>query len=112
MDGCSSQEPPSPHWAVSPDGRRLVFEARARDGKSLLVVRSLDAVAAQSLAGTDGAQRPFWSPDGRFIGFFADGKLKKIDVTGGPPVTVCDTAGAIGSAAWSPTGVIVFSRSN
>jgi hypothetical protein len=69
--------------AVSPDGRRLAFVATNADGKSLLWVRSLDALAALPLPGTDGAMFPFWSPDSRFIGFFSDGKLKKIEAAGG-----------------------------
>ena len=78
--------------AVSPDGRRLAFIARGADGKPLLWIRALDTLTAQLLAGTDGASSPFWSPDSRFLGFFADGKLKKIEVSGGPPVTLCDAA--------------------
>ncbi len=59
-------------------------------GGPALAVRSFDAVEAQVLPGTEGGVFPFWSPDSRFIGFFAQGKLKKIDVTGGPPLTLCD----------------------
>ena len=99
--------PPGP-LMVSPDGRRIAFAATSADRKSLLWIRSLDTLTAQSLAGTEGAVRPFWSPDSRFLGFFADGKLKKIEVSGGPPITLCDAAGG-GGAAWSQEGVIVFS---
>ncbi len=99
--------PPAP-LAVSPDGRRIAFVATKADRKSLLWVRSLDTLTAQALAGTEGALRPFWSPDSRFLGFFADGKLKKIDVSGGPPITLCDASGG-GGGAWSRDGVIVFS---
>jgi eukaryotic-like serine/threonine-protein kinase len=97
--------------AVSPDGRRLAFTAWA-DGKFSIWVRDLDAVAARLLLGTEGGYSPFWSPDSRFIGFFANGKLKKIDVAGGPAVSVCDVVGGrIGS--WSTNDVIVFPpRSN
>src|SRR5207237_849473 len=66
-------------FAISPDGRRLVFSA-SNVGKSQLWVRPLDAVAAQPLAGTDGATYPFWSPDSASVGFFADAKLKRIDI--------------------------------
>ena len=70
--------------AISPDGRRLAFVAIGSDGANLLWVRPMDSLAAQSLNGADGAAYPFWSPDSRFIGFFADGKLKKIEASGGP----------------------------
>jgi Tol biopolymer transport system component/predicted Ser/Thr protein kinase len=99
--------PPAP-LAVSPDGHQIAFAATSADGKTLLWVRSLDTIAAQALAGTEGAVRPFWSPDSRFLGFFADGKLKKIEVSGGPPITLCDSSGG-GGGAWSRDGVIVFS---
>ena len=99
--------PPAP-LAVSPDGHQIAFVATSADGRTLLWVRSLDTLTAQALAGTEGALRPFWSPDSRFLGFFADGKLKKIEVSGGPPITLCDASGG-GGGAWSRDGVIVFS---
>jgi len=92
---------------VSPDGRRLVFSARKENGIDLLWVRPLDAVVATALAGTEGASFPFWSPDGRSIGFFADGKLKRIDVAGGPALSLCDADNGRGGT-WSPGGVILF----
>ena len=94
--------------SVSPDGHRIVFLAASADGKSMLWVRSLDTLSAQALAGTEGALRPFWSPDSRFVGFFAGGKLKKIDVSGGPPITLCDSPEVLGGT-WNSEGVIVFS---
>jgi Tol biopolymer transport system component len=93
--------------ALSPDGRRIVFGARTADGATPLWVRSLDALTAQPLAGTDGATFPFWSPDGQFIAFFADGKLKKIDASGGPARTLADAPVGRGGS-WSRAGVIVF----
>jgi eukaryotic-like serine/threonine-protein kinase len=69
--------------AISPDGRHLAFTA-ATGGNVQLWVRPLDSTEARSLAGTHGAIFPFWSPDSRFIGFFADGRLKEIEFTGGP----------------------------
>ena len=93
--------------AVSPDGRRIAFVATTAEGRSQLWVRGLESLMAQPLAGTEGAARPFWSPDSRFLGFFAGGKLKKIDVSGGPPITLCDASSDRGGA-WSPDGVIVF----
>jgi Tol biopolymer transport system component len=68
--------------AISLDGQKIVFVA-TEEGRSRLSLRSLDAVSARPLTGTDGASWPFWSPDGRSVGFFADGKLKRIDVDGG-----------------------------
>ena len=97
--------------ALSPDGKRIVFGARTADGKSPLWTRSLDVPTAQPLAGTEGAIFPFWSPDSRFIGFFADGKLKKIDASGGPAITLADAVSGRGGS-WSSEGVIIFSPSN
>jgi Tol biopolymer transport system component len=92
---------------VSPDGRYLTFNATDAAGKTRLWVRPLNALAAQPLPGTEGTGRPFWSPDSRFIGFFAEGRLKKVEVTGGPPQKICDAPnGADGS--WSPEGVILY----
>ncbi len=92
---------------VSPDGRRLAFVA-SEAGKSQLWIRSLDSLSAQPLPGTEGASYPFWSPDSRFIGFFAQGKLKKIEASGGPPQTLCDAVNGRGGS-WNRDGVIVFS---
>jgi serine/threonine protein kinase/Tol biopolymer transport system component len=93
--------------AVSPDGHRISFVAVGSDRRSLLWVRSLDTLTAQALAGTEGAERTFWSTDGRFLGFFVGGKLKKIDISGGPPITLCDSGDGVGGT-WSRDGVIVF----
>jgi eukaryotic-like serine/threonine-protein kinase len=93
--------------SLSPDGRWVAFVAGGAEGKYRLLVRSLDALTAQALAGTDGASSPFWSPDSRFLGFFAGGKLKKIEVSGGPPITLCDAPDNRGGT-WSRDGVIVF----
>jgi serine/threonine protein kinase/Tol biopolymer transport system component len=92
---------------ISPDGRRLAFVATV-DGKTLLWVRSLDSLTAQSLAGTEDAASPFWSPDSRFLAFFSAGRLKKVDVTGGPPQTLCTVDGVRGGT-WSRDGTILFS---
>jgi eukaryotic-like serine/threonine-protein kinase len=92
---------------LSPDGSRLVFSATDEAGKRLLWVRPLDSLTAQPLEGTDGASYPFWSPDGRFVGFFASAKLKKIDVSGGPAQSLCDAPNGRGGT-WSRAGVIVF----
>jgi Tol biopolymer transport system component len=94
-------------FAVSPDGRRLAFVAHAAAGQDQLWVRSLNTFVAQPLAGTEGASYPFWSPDSRFIGFGADGKLKKIDANGGPTMTLAD-APAFRGGTWNGDGVILF----
>ncbi len=93
--------------ALSPDGLQIAFTARETSGKTFLWVRSLDSLTARELAGTEGAMYPFWSPDGRHIGFFAGGKLKKIEAAGGPALALCDAADARGGT-WSRDGVILF----
>jgi len=97
--------------ALSPDGRRLAIVA-SFEGRDLLWVRSLDSLSAQALTGTEGASSPFWSPDNRFIGFFAGGKLKKIDASGAPPQTLCDVAAESRGGTWNRDGVIVFATGN
>jgi Tol biopolymer transport system component len=92
---------------LSPDGRRIVLSAIGIDGKALSWVRSLDAPETTLLPLPEGAWFPFWSPDSRSLGFFADGKLKRIDVTGGPAITLADAPSGFGGS-WSPEGVIVF----
>lgn len=93
---------------VSPDGRWLTFVAPDAAGKNFLWLRPLDSVSAKAIPGAEGAGFPFWSPDSRFIGFFADGQLKKIDVSGGPALNICDATDGRGGS-WSRDGVIVFS---
>ena len=95
-------------FQLSPDGRYIAFGAAEEGATNRLWVRALDSVQAQPMAGTEGARYPFWSPDSGFIGFFAQGKLKKIAVTGGPVQTLCEAANGRGGA-WNRDGVIVFS---
>jgi serine/threonine protein kinase/Tol biopolymer transport system component len=97
-------------FAVSPDGRQLAFVATDASGKTQLWVRPLDSLAAQPLAGTEGADQPFWSPDSRFVGFFANAKLKKINASGGPAQTLCDASASPRGGAWGRSGVIVFAN--
>jgi Tol biopolymer transport system component len=92
---------------LSPDGKYLAFDAIDLEGKARIWVRPLSALEAQPLPGTEGGVRPFWSPDSRFIGFMADGVLKKVDVTGGPPTKICDAPGG-SDGSWSREGVILF----
>ncbi len=93
--------------ALSPDGLTLAFAAAGAEGKRRLWVRPLDSLQAQALAGTEGATYPFWSPDGRFLGFFADGKLKKVPAGGGTVQTLCDAQDGRG-ASWGVGGTVVF----
>jgi len=97
-----------PSFALSPDGQFLVFSAEAQGGKPALWLRSLDRVNALQLAGTDDAQDPSWSPDGRWIAFFADGKLKKIPAAGGPVQVLTQTATDFRGGTWTPEGRILF----
>ncbi|HEX5215995.1 MAG TPA: protein kinase [Vicinamibacterales bacterium] len=93
--------------AVSPDGRRVVWAAYGADKTPQLFVRALSADEATLLAGTAGARQPFWSPDGKSIGFFARGKLKKIAAAGGPVTEIADAPDAKGGT-WGPNGVMLF----
>ena len=93
--------------AISPDGRRLAFVMVDAARTSRLWIRSLDALAAQPLPGTENALFPFWSPDSRFVAFFAEGKLRKVPVGGGSPEVICDAPNGRGGT-WSRDGVIVF----
>lgn len=92
--------------AVSPDGR-FVAVVLVKDGKQQIWVRALDSAEMTPLAGTDGAVNPFWSPDSRFIAFFADARLKKIERSGGPVQTLCDALAAVGGT-WNRNGDILI----
>jgi hypothetical protein len=96
-------------FTLAPSGRRLAFVAAAPGKPSMVYVRSLDAVDAVPLPGTEGARNPFWSPDSTAIAFFADGKLKRIEAGGGSVRTICDADGARLWGDWSRDGVILFS---
>src|SRR5207344_2878416 len=91
---------------LSPDGSRLVFPIRGASNLQL-ATRLLGQPRATSMAGTEGGSDPFFSPDGQWIGFFADGKLKKVAVQGGAPVTLCD-AGSPRGGSWGDDDNIVF----
>jgi Tol biopolymer transport system component len=95
--------------AVSPDGSRIGYVASdPQDGRRIWV-RPLSTLDARPIAGTEGASSLFWSPDGRLIGFFAGGKLRRIDISGGAAVPICDVPGGGGMGTWGRGGNILFS---
>jgi Tol biopolymer transport system component len=93
--------------AISPDGRYLVFSAVNDAGKTSLWIHSFDAFGQQEMQGTEGAASPFWAPDSRSVGFFAEGKLKRMDISSSAPRTLCDAPAGHGGA-WSHSGTIIF----
>jgi eukaryotic-like serine/threonine-protein kinase len=94
--------------AFAPDGSTLAFVGTSRDGKDQIWLRRLNAASAELLSGTDGASFPFWSPDSRYLGFFAERKLKVLAATGGPARTLCEVIDGRG-ASWGSQNIIVFS---
>jgi hypothetical protein len=94
--------------ALSPDGRQLAFVAIAADGSKQIWIRDLAEMSARPLGETSGAWYPFWSPDGRHLGFFADGKLKRIDLRGGSPQVIAEAPSGRGGS-WGQGDVILFS---
>jgi serine/threonine protein kinase/Tol biopolymer transport system component len=95
---------------LSPDGASIAFTAMGADGKTIIWVRPMNMLEAHALPGTEGAVFPFWSPDGRSVGFFADSKLKTIDLNGGSALAIADAPFGRGGA-WGAGGVIVFTPS-
>ncbi len=92
---------------ISPDGRAVVFSGITPDGRQRIYLRSLNEMETLPLPGTEGAGQPFWSPDGKFVGFFDDGKMKKIDLVGGSPISIADVPNPRGGT-WTQDGTIVF----
>jgi hypothetical protein len=114
----ASARPPN-RLAISPDGRRVAFVAENSKRERMLWIYQLDSAITQPLANTENASSPFWSPDSRFVGFLAGGRIKKIDASGGPAQTVCDVPGVTQAGngatpfvggAWNQNGVILFSH--
>jgi len=96
----------NPEVAISPDGRLLAYAA-VQGGVQQLYLRAMDSLEARAIPGTDGRFNPFFSPDGQSLGFFAEGKLKKVSVNGGGATTLGDAATGRG-ASWGSQGAIVF----
>ena len=94
--------------AVSPDGKHVAFTALGGGTSRRLFVRPFSSLEAKAIPGTEGAKHPFWSPDGRSLGYFAPGKLMKVAIDGGAPAEICAAMDGRGGA-WSTNGVIVFS---
>ena len=94
--------------AISPDGRRVVYVARRADKKQLFQ-RGLDSAEVSAIPGTEGASSPFFSPDGQWVGFYADGKIKKVALSGGV-ATICDAQGSLLGATWGRDDTIVFPK--
>jgi serine/threonine-protein kinase len=109
--GTEAVEGPNITAAISPDGARLAFVARSPGGKQQLATRLLDQAQATLLPGTENAADPFFSPNGQWIGFFADAKMKKISVQGGAAVTLCDAPTPRG-ASWGEDGSIIATLTN
>ncbi len=96
-------------FMLSPDGRQLAFLAPGPDGRNLVWIRTLDSLQPHPLRGTENVFVPIvWSPDSRFIAFQSGSKLKKIDISGGPPQEVCDAFVAVIGGAWNRDGTIIF----
>jgi serine/threonine-protein kinase len=98
--------PDQPAVALSPDGNHLVYVAIQGNGQQLYL-RAMDTLEARPMPGTEGATEPFFSPDGQWLGFFADGKLKKVSVNGGAALTLVDAVQPRG-AGWDSNGMIAF----
>jgi Tol biopolymer transport system component len=101
----------APQFALSPDGRMIVFAASTAGVKPMLWLRPKDEMAAKELAGTENAGQPFWSPDSRWVGFFADGKLKKVPAAGGPAQVIAEGVADPRGGAWGPGDTILFAAS-
>jgi len=114
LDGDFSNRPSHTAIAFSPDGKTVIFSGR-RGAVTQLYKRELDQPAASAMSGTEGGIEPFFSPDGRWVGFWADDKLKKIARSGGPAVVICSAPAAPGTVglwggSWGPADTIVFAR--
>ncbi len=95
-------------FALSPDGYHLVYLASGGDRRPQLYLRSMSNLESRPIVGTEGATNPFFSPNSQWVGFFAAGKLKKISMKGGAPVTICDAPSLWGGASWGANDTIIY----
>jgi Tol biopolymer transport system component/predicted Ser/Thr protein kinase len=93
--------------AISPDGTRVAFVGMSSQGSPMLFLRRMDSLKTEPIAGTELAASPFWSPDGRWIAFFARGKLKKVEAGGGTPINICDAPNGRGGS-WGRDDTILL----
>ena len=98
------------HMAVSPDGRKIAVSARGADGHAPIWIHDLDKGGFRPLPGTGNGRFFFWSPDSRYLAFWVDNQLKKVDIAGGPPQLICTTLNTAIGGAWRSDGVILFSE--
>jgi eukaryotic-like serine/threonine-protein kinase len=97
--------------SISPDGRQMVFRVATANEAPALWLRPLDSLDGRRIAGSDGADFPFWSPDGRSVAFFSASKLKRVDLSGSSPIVICDASDADSmttGGSWNRDGVIIF----
>ena len=96
--------------AISRDGARLVYVAVQGEGRTQLFMRPLDRFGPTALAGTEGASAPFFSPDGKWVGFYSNGAMQRVSIDGGGALKICETP-AVWSATWGDDDTIVFATS-
>ena len=100
---------PNPRFVtISPDGRWIAFPASTASRATVLFVRPIDSTTSVQLPGTEGAVAPFWSPDSRFLAFFAGGRLKKVGVSGGPVQNICNVGNDRNGGTWNSEGTVIF----
>jgi serine/threonine-protein kinase len=97
---------PGRQFAISPDGRTLVFAGEDGNARSQLYIRSMDQFDATPMSGTEGAEYPFFSPDGQWIGYVSQTALKKVSVSGGSSIRLCDVGNSFRGASWGDDGRI------
>jgi Tol biopolymer transport system component/predicted Ser/Thr protein kinase len=107
--GVTTPNLPNPrHVTISPDGRWIAFPASTASRTTALFVRRIDSMTPEQLPGTEGALAPFWSPDSRYIAFFAGGRIKKVGVTGGPVQNICNAGPDRNGGTWNSAGTVIF----